>query len=129
MSKLYKLLIVDDEESIRKMLLQFFSSPRMSKIIDPEIKVCSNGAEAWSHISSGNMLDIVVSDINMPELDGFELTKKIKATYPEIKVVLITGLPTQEQIQQVKAVGADGFFAKPFDIAALAEATEKLLPE
>ncbi|PIR13951.1 response regulator [Candidatus Falkowbacteria bacterium CG11_big_fil_rev_8_21_14_0_20_39_10] len=128
MSKLYKLLLVDDEEPIRTMLLNFLSRAKVKELIDLEIKECANGAEAWDYISSeGANVDIVVSDINMPELDGFELTKRIKTTYPKIKVILMTGLLTDKQFQKIVSAGADGYIAKPFELKKLLEIIKGLL--
>lgn len=108
MSQVKKLvLIVDDEETIRTVL---------KRILDREgyqVIQASNGLEALDRMKE-QPAQFVISDINMPELDGLELLVKLKDKYPETKVLMITGYGTEYSPTMVVSAGADYFIAKPF---------------
>lgn len=70
-------------------------------------------------------LDVLITDIGMPGLDGLELKGRVKKERPELPVFLITG--RHEIADQVRAQGADGFFRKPFDAQALLAAVGEVL--
>ena len=61
--------------------------------------------------------DIVCMDVMMPEMDGLEALQSIKASHPEILVVMITGNPSVENVQESIQGGASGFIVKPFNAA------------
>ncbi len=126
MSKLYKLLLAENEPAIRDMLMQNLAHSEVKDVINLKIKECVNGAEAWEHISSEGA-DIVLTDINMPKMDGFELTRKIKGLNPEIMVIVMTGFTTSDQLQEARAAGADHTLGKPFPIVSLIEILKNFL--
>lgn len=84
----------------------------------------TNGVEALEAINSApNLVDLVVSDIRMPMMDGLELTRRIKQTKPETPVILCSGLADANW----KAAGADDFVAKPYSVSDLLEKILELL--
>lgn len=104
----YKILIVDDNEE----MLQFLSS-----ILTPhyQIKICSDGKQALSLIQEHNY-DLVLSDVMMPETNGFELCSKIKSEEEtsHIPVVLLTALSSENSHLNGLSKGADDYITKPF---------------
>jgi CheY-like chemotaxis protein len=76
-----------------------------------------NGLEAWNYINSSDGIDIVVSDVDMPEMDGIELLSRIKDSYPDKICILLSGDVSNEK--SAKKMGADVFLAKPFKIVDL----------
>jgi DNA-binding NtrC family response regulator len=85
-----KILVVDDDGSTRKLLEDILSEA----IPSAEVMSAESGTEAWEIIlKNNNKPDVVISDIEMPgsEMDGIELLYKIKNTFPEIKVIIMTG--------------------------------------
>ena len=109
----YKVLIVEDDEEIRKYLRSELSA-------DFHISECSDGKEGFTHILK-NLPDLVISDIMMPELDGISLCQKIKKNINinHIPVVLLTAkTDSTDQIEGLKT-GADAYVTKPFNIEML----------
>lgn len=85
-------------------------------------------SSAESFIVSGlSNLDVLITDIGMPGMNGFELRDLVKRARPELPVFLITG--RHEIADQDRALGISGFFRKPFDAQALLAAVGKALSE
>lgn len=109
----YKLLIVEDNTNLLNFMKDTLSP-------DFDVLTAANGAIAWK-IVSAQLPDIVVSDIMMPEMDGFELCRHIKSTFEtaHIPIILLTAL--SEQTDQLKGLklDADDYLTKPFDMEVL----------
>lgn len=107
------ILIVEDEKDIRVYLRSELSS-------DFNITSCKNGKEALTFILK-NEVDLVISDVMMPEMDGIELCKAIKKnsnTY-YIPVILLTARSTIENKLEGLEIGADAYIEKPFNMTLL----------
>lgn len=94
-----------------------------------DVAVCVNGEEAWRRLQR-ERFDLVVSDIRMPRLDGFELTRRIRASdaFEHLPVVLVTGQDEPEDITRGAEVGADEYLIKgELDQGRLLEAVSRLL--
>ena len=105
------ILIVDDDSS----LLKFFKihlNKFFSKII-----VVDSGKEALLAIQDRE-INLVLSDIRMPKVDGLQLMSKIRKLHPEIPILLISGEPITEEMAAI-VESADGFLAKPFSVDEL----------
>jgi DNA-binding response OmpR family regulator len=105
----YKILIVDDEVEIRDFLRQELEE-------DYKITTCVNGIEALGIIHS-NTPDLIISDVVMPEMNGFELLKKIKenSNLSHIPVILLTSKIEHEDRMEGLEKGADAYLCKPFN--------------
>lgn len=102
-------LIVDDDEIIQNLLQKTFEREGYRTIVS------SNGVEALSEIEKeNNNIKLVVSDIEMPQMNGMELLKNIKESYPKIPVLMISGKRDKNNKQDILEAGADGFITKPF---------------
>jgi YesN/AraC family two-component response regulator len=106
--KKYRLLIVDDEESIRDMLSRYF------RLLDFEVETAENGKVALE-IMNKVKCDIVISDVNMPILDGVCLLREIKKQFPMTRCIMITGYVTMENVLSCMRHGAETCIFKPFD--------------
>lgn len=113
-----KLLVVDDELDVQYLFQQKFR--KEIKEGQMYIKYALNGISALEYIESIENMDeyLVLTDINMPEMDGIALLKQIKAKYPEQKVFMITAYEDEQNISIAKKFGADDYFTKPlqFDL-------------
>ncbi|WP_019635378.1 response regulator transcription factor [Paenibacillus fonticola] len=103
-------LIVDDDPFIRESLSLLIG-------MDPQIEVAgtaSHGLEAVNQLESGGMPvpDVVLMDIRMPECDGVEGTKRIKALFPQISVLILTTFDDDEFIIEALQSGASGYLLK-----------------
>lgn len=106
------ILLVDDSAAIRKILLRTLLQADLP--ID-KVHEASDGVEALSLLSTAQ-IDLVLSDVNMPNMDGLELLTKIKAQacWKELPVVLITTEGSQAKVLEAVRLGAKGYVRKPF---------------
>lgn len=103
-------LIVDDSRSMRKIIKSILSQNGFETVLQGE-----NGQHALDHFSQAEV-DIVITDINMPEMDGITLVKRLRAQ-PDFTNVPILVLSTESQstlLQKGKEAGANGWVLKPF---------------
>jgi CheY-like chemotaxis protein/anti-sigma regulatory factor (Ser/Thr protein kinase) len=91
----YRILVVDDEPSIRQLLFDFFTVRGYS------VEHAADGVEALSRIEK-KPPDIIISDIRMPIMDGIELFAIIKSHYPQIKHILMTGYNVDEYLSLIR---------------------------
>lgn len=112
------ILIIDDDEGIRDDLGTFFLEQgyRIFKAALP--------SEAFKLLAS-EVIDIVILDFRLPEMDGIEVLKRIKADYPGIEVIMITGHGDTRTIVQSMRAGAFDFFTKPFRMFEVQNAIER----
>jgi DNA-binding NtrC family response regulator len=103
-----RLLIVDDEIEIREMLSRHF------RFLGYEVFMEENGLTAL-HFLERHRIDVVVSDIMMPGMDGVTLLKRIRREYPMIHVVMITGYVTLENALTCMRYQADACIFKPLE--------------
>lgn len=82
----------------------------------------ADGKEAWTYIDSNSSVDIILADVEMPEMDGLVLLKKIKQKYPKKVCIIMSGDPAYEV--QAKNLGASGFLSKPFKVNDLFDIVE-----
>ncbi|MHC4551763.1 MAG: response regulator [Planctomycetota bacterium] len=117
------LMIVDDSATMRKIIMR---TVRMSGLEFDSIEEAGNGAEALEKLGAAPV-DIVLCDINMPEMTGPEMVKKARemASCNDTKIVMVSTESAQETIDSVMADGANGFITKPFTPENF---QEKLMP-
>jgi len=109
------ILIVDDNDLIRTLLRGILRAEDC--VIIGEAR---NGTLALDFIEKSKP-DMVFLDVMMPEMDGLATLQSIKRLYPEIIVVMITGSPSKENVQESIQGGASGFIIKPFNSAKVIE--------
>ncbi|HMM10868.1 MAG TPA: response regulator transcription factor [Bacteroidales bacterium] len=117
-----KILVIDDELSIRLLLENY-----LSKAYDVTTK--GDGMEAMKWLQDGNLPDLIVADIQMPNLDGIQFIAQIRASgyYKEIPLIMLSGIESsQEKIKCLK-MGANDYVVKPFNPEELAIRIELLL--
>lgn len=105
-------LVVDDEQDVLQTLEEMLNELNFNPLI------AQNGDKAMDIIEN-NKIDVVLSDIYMPETDGFELLKNVRAFDREIVFLMITGKPTIETAVQSIREGAYDYITKPFDMEDL----------
>lgn len=100
-------LVVDDESILRSLL---------EKILKKEgynVLLAGSGEEALS-ILGDQHVDVLISDINMPEMDGFALLKTAKQKHPHIEVIMMTAYADAYSVKDALLLGADDYITKPF---------------
>ena len=117
-----KILIVDDNDLMRTLLRGILRSENCQVIGEAR-----NGAIAIELIEKSKP-DIIFLDVMMPEMDGLEALQNIKEKYPEIIVIMITGNPSKENVQESIQGGASGFIIKPFNSAKVLDTLHSVWP-
>jgi DNA-binding NtrC family response regulator len=115
-----KLLVVDDQESIRANLKRFFARRGM------EVLTAGCGSEAIG-ICASSMIDVVLLDLRLPDMSGLEVLERVKAGSPQTCVVLITAHGDVDTAVKAMQLKADNFLVKPVDLGALDVLVAKLL--
>lgn len=119
----FNVLIVDDSRSMRAVIKKVIS---ISGFKMDQCFEAGNGIEALN-VLADDWVDVIMSDINMPEMDGFELLKELQKDdlLKNIPVVVVTTESSEERMQNAFNLGARGFIKKPF----LPEDIKKILHE
>lgn len=118
------ILVVDDEENIRDAVSEFLKSEG-----DYEVFLAEDGYKALD-IFKSNPIELVFMDVKMPGLDGIEVFRQMKHINPNIRVVIMTGLPDEQTFDRAVAISddvAEGFIAKPFKPAELRKCLQNVL--
>lgn len=108
-------LLVDDDSEMLHALKEGFKKYQESFAV----LLAEDGLRALESLKQ-NIISLVVTDLKMPNMDGFELLAHIMEHYPDIPVIIITGYSTPEMEQLAREGGAVGYIAKPFLIENLA---------
>ncbi len=112
-----KILVVDDEADLEVLIKQKFRRQIRNK--DFEFVFAMNGVEALTELKQHEDIDIVLSDINMPEMDGLTLLSKIPDISPLVKTVIISAYGDMENIRSAMNKGAYDFICKPVNFEDL----------
>jgi two-component system chemotaxis response regulator CheY len=116
------ILIVDDSESIRELvgLTLESSGYRIEKGID--------GKDALRFLD-GRSLDLVITDLNMPQMDGIQLIREIRkhASYSKVPILMLTTESQAIRKDEAKAAGATGWIVKPFVQEKLLQVVKKVI--
>lgn len=116
-----KILIVEDNDDLRNFMCKTLSS-------DFDVIGAEDGVKAWSIVRK-QLPDMVISDVMMPNMDGFELCHTLKSTYEtsHIPVILLTALSEKAEQLQGLGLGADDYLTKPFDMTLLVQRIKSII--
>lgn len=117
------ILVVDDEEALRAVLSSELASEGY------QVDTASDGDEAIAILQNNNKFDLVLLDIKMPRVDGFEVLKFIKQNIPHVKVIMLTAFADLKNAIESKKLGAEDFISKPYDLVDLLTTIERVLSE
>ena len=120
-SKDLKLLYVEDNQDSREvtamMLEDFFK----------EVILAVDGEDGLEKFVKSNDIDFVLTDINMPKLDGISLCRKIREINKVVPIVILSAHNEKNYYDESKSIGANGYLLKPIDIEQLAEMIYKVI--
>ena len=122
----FSILVVDDEPDVAEMFRQRFRREvRQGTYV---LHFALSGEEALDTLSNGVQPELIVilSDINMPGMDGLTLLREIKTRHPELPVMMVTAYGDDERRRSAAEAGASQFLAKPVDFASLKEQLRQL---
>lgn len=117
---MFRILIVDDDSEIRGALKAILNQG------GHHITEAENGKVAQDHLSS-QIFDLVISDLQMPVVNGLELLVWLKARRKSLPVILVTGFTQILETQKAYELGADDFFTKPFSYQGILKSVDRLL--
>ncbi len=120
-----RVLIIDDEEIVR------ISCHRILAPEGYEVRSAESAAEGFAMLEK-DPSDIVLTDFKMPDIDGIEVLKRIKAQWPDIEVIMITGYQTisasaTNAAEAIRSLGAFDYIEKPFIPDAILEVIDKAM--
>jgi len=117
-----RILAVDDSPSMRQLVKLALASG------GHEVDVATDGVEALQ-AAERQQFDVVITDVNMPNMDGISLVRELRrlANYRFVPLLMLTTESTSERKQQGKEAGATGWLVKPFDPARLLSIVAKVL--
>jgi sigma-B regulation protein RsbU (phosphoserine phosphatase) len=123
-----KIMVVDDEPDLQMLILQKFRKQIQNEVY--EFIFAENGEEALNHINGSNDITLILSDINMPKMDGLTLLQKLQEKdNPALKTVIVSAYGDMENIRTAMNRGAFDFVTKPIDFNDLQLTIEKGMKE
>lgn len=106
---MYKLLLIEDEALIRRGIVSLIDHDKLGI---SDVYEAADGESAWKLIEE-HVPDIILSDINIPHIDGITLAKKVKSAYPDTSIVFLTGYDYFDYALEALKLGADDYVLKP----------------
>jgi DNA-binding NtrC family response regulator len=117
---MYSVLIVEDHDRLREQLGQFYEQEGF------RVTTAACGEDGIEKLSQEKFA-IVVSDVKMPGIDGFQLARHVREKYPDTDVILITAFGNIKQAVEAMKLGASYYITKPFQPEAIRPLSEKLI--
>lgn len=118
----YKILLVEDDPNICEMIYDYYSGRENTNL---KIDIASSGQSGLEKAYE-NTYDLLLLDVMLPELDGFEVCKEVRRL-SDVPIMFITALNAQEDILKGYALGCDDYIIKPFSLPVLYEKTNALI--
>jgi DNA-binding response OmpR family regulator len=109
-----KVLVVEDDVYMQVILNEFLRATY-------EVEIMSNGMEALAYLQNGNIPDLIISDLNTPQLSGLDLIGQVKTSdfFNSIPIIILSGEDSSEKRIKCLDSGADDYVVKPFNPAEL----------
>ncbi len=104
----HKILMIDDEQDILNVLEKFFSRKKMFDVVS-----FTRPQKALEYLQT-NKVDLVLTDIMMPEINGVEILTNVKEHHKGTKVIMMTAFSTLDKVLECEKLGADDYVTKPF---------------
>ncbi len=117
-----KVLFIDDKPSISKLVVQFLSQSF-------EVTTREDGLQALSWLQEGNIPDLIITDLQMPNIDGFEFIERVKESgfFSDIPLVVLSSRDGSNDRIRCLKMGADDYMVKPFNPEELQIRIERIL--
>lgn len=115
-----KILVVDDEDALRTVLSAELEGEGY------QVSTAADGDEAIKIIGT-QQFHLILLDIKMPNVDGFEVLRFVKQHQPTTKVIMLTGFADLKNAIESKKLGAEDFVSKPYDLVDLLTTVERVL--
>lgn len=113
------ILLVDDEDHLQEVL------GLLLELDGHKVTTAYSGEQALK-IAAESQFDLVVTDLKMPGMSGLDIIKAFKETNPDIRVIMITGYPTEESEAEARRLGVDDYITKPFHMDRMREVLQQI---
>ncbi|TQR33788.1 two-component system response regulator [Campylobacter sp. MIT 99-7217] len=119
-----KLLVVDDSSTMRRIIKNTLEKLGHNDILEAE-----HGVEAWDLLEKNDDIKVVITDWNMPEMNGLDLVKKIRAEkkYEDMPIIMVTTEGGKAEVITALKAGVNNYIVKPFTPQVLKEKLEDVL--
>lgn len=119
-----KLLVVDDSSTMRRIIKNTLQRLGYEDILEAE-----HGVEAWNLLDTQEGIDVLITDWNMPEMNGLDLVKKTRADtrYEDIPIIMVTTEGGKAEVITALKAGVNNYIVKPFTPQVLKEKLEAVL--
>lgn len=119
-----KLLVVDDSSTMRRIIKNTLNRLGYKDILEGE-----NGVQAWEQMDADGDIKVLVTDWNMPEMNGLELVKKVRADdrFKDIPIIMVTTEGGKAEVITALKAGVNNYIVKPFTPQVLKEKLEAVL--
>ena len=121
MENQYKIIIADDHKIIISGIRQIIIANNLGTIA-AEVP---DGLELLKFLQT-NVANLIILDVNMPNLNGIDAARKIKTNYPTVSILMISQYENIEMIKNLKNIGINGYLAKNFEVVELVQAIENI---
>lgn len=122
-----KILVVDDEPQIERLVLQRFRSKIRGK--EYEFDFAQSGKQALEKLAQDKDFEIILTDINMPNMDGLTLISKINENQSDLKIIVVSAYGNMQNIRSAMNLGSYDFVIKPIDFSDLEITINKAIKE
>ncbi|EAH4935188.1 chemotaxis response regulator CheY [Campylobacter lari] len=119
-----KLLVVDDSSTMRRIIKNTLVRLGHKDVLEAE-----HGVEAWDLLSQNDNIKVLITDWNMPEMNGLELVKKVRAEekYADMPIIMVTTEGGKAEVITALKAGVNNYIVKPFTPQVLKEKLEDVL--
>lgn len=119
----FHIVVVDDEQAVDMLFKAFFDTEISSK----KVRITYvDLAKKCLKLIEAEKVDLILSDINMPQMNGFEFLAELRSKGHDIPVFMISAYGSAQYVNKAKELGAQEFFVKPFDFALIKQKVEQL---
>ena len=119
MSSPLKIMVVDDEPDVQFLFQLEFNNEISENRIQFHFAISGQEAMEFFKLNDPSDLGLILSDINMPEMDGLTLLDKLKTNYPALKVCMVTAYGDEEIRNKAEKLGCDDYVTKPINFSDL----------
>jgi len=116
-------LVIDDEEPVRQVASEILG------YLGYSVVTTGSGEDGVKRVREGMRPDVVLLDVIMPGMNGFQTLRKLREIEPDLPILICTGYSDRKAAESLVTEGADGFVNKPYDIETLAKQIAKLHSE
>jgi len=119
-----RLLVVDDSSTMRRIIKNTLARLDYKDVLEAE-----HGVQAWQLLCEHDDVDVLITDWNMPEMNGLELVKKVRAEdkYADMPIIMVTTEGGKAEVIVALKAGVNNYIVKPFTPAVLKEKLEDVL--